>query len=170
MVRPNGLYLIDLMPHGQWSAPSLIEIVHYNWPELLLSHKAPPKFANKITQEQRANMRNSKINSMIAVSDGTVYFPIGNGYTCSGLSIDVLVASDSLAYRLRNFEKYCRENVEKLVNFVSQETGQDLREVHLEILPRFPEQPLVAAEKVSQCLIHEGIFPMMQISRSNDID
>jgi hypothetical protein len=61
MVKANDVYVIDVLAHGLWSRPDLLERIHLNWPFLLKPFKQTredkvPGF-RRLTEEQIATLR-----------------------------------------------------------------------------------------------------------------
>ena len=90
----KNAYLIDIMPHENpelgiitWANSNLIQILHNNWPDLLIPYKMNSVTECGITDKNRQTLRNKNANAFIQMLDGTIYMPIGGGLVTSGHSI-----------------------------------------------------------------------------------
>jgi hypothetical protein len=69
-------------------------------------------------------LRSKHANVMVSATDGTLYFPPGGGITSSGMSPNVLSASDDILDRLQERQKWCKANGQLLAQQVERATGR----------------------------------------------
>lgn len=94
-VTQNNFYAVNVYAHGAWTKSDIIEIIHRNWPELLDSKKVNAlDIAVNPSDQVRKVFRNKHINSMIKVSDGTIYAPPGGGMMTNGGSLNSRIKID----------------------------------------------------------------------------
>jgi hypothetical protein len=127
-VTETHVYLIDVMGHGDWTRKRFIEIMHNNWPDSMSDYKYPDAIGleSNVSEDDVRRFRNAGVDYAIQLSDGTVYGPIGGGYTMSGLSTDVAVTLNSYFYFLQDCENYVKNNINELVN-IAKSKGVELR-------------------------------------------
>lgn len=76
--RPYDAYLIDLMPHDDWTSTHLLEVLVREWPEAGLLVKKLKGIApgTNYSPHDRKKLRNAGITTSVII-DGEVYTPIG---------------------------------------------------------------------------------------------
>lgn len=109
-VEPDSFYCIDILDHSLvdgFSNQKLIQIIHDNWPHLLISYRFSnvPQSAGQLTNEMIYKVREAGATTFISVSDGTSYMPSGGGYASDGSSIQVTRSTDLLLDRLFHLEE-----------------------------------------------------------------
>jgi hypothetical protein len=71
-ISPDTAYFITIMDHEKeggsiiWANSDLIEIIHNNWPEILVPYRYKGKENSNITNELRSKLRKSHGNSLIS--------------------------------------------------------------------------------------------------------
>jgi hypothetical protein len=110
-------YLINIFDHGNWTNENLIQILHDNWQDSILQFRIPGIVEIEEPIENRANFRKSGVLVPTQLANGVVYMALGGGYTTSGTSVRVVMASDDHATKVRQIEDYTRDN---LCSFMSQ--------------------------------------------------
>lgn len=118
-------YFIDIMEHGDWAKKEIIEIIHKNWPEIIKSHKLKgiEGMKYKPTEKNRKEFRNAGLSTFVELDDGTVYAPIGGGYSTTGLSIDVVRLCIMYKNKLEQHEDYFKNNLEEIVSTIKNHKG-----------------------------------------------
>lgn len=109
-VTNEHFYLINVMEHGSWTRKQLIEILHANWPDSLRSHKLHEIPGSHYTEDEIRQFRGHNVQTLIDVSNGTVYAPLGGGYLTSGVSIEVVMQCDYLKACISKLEEYVKQN------------------------------------------------------------
>ncbi|MEE9339612.1 MAG: hypothetical protein V3U87_16175 [Methylococcaceae bacterium] len=89
LVKNNIFYAIGMFSHGKWADESIVEIIHENWPEIILQYKTQDGMTllHEAKPKERLMLRKNQINSFFKCSDGTIYAPIGGGSVASGYNI-----------------------------------------------------------------------------------
>ncbi|MGE7119634.1 hypothetical protein ACQKIC_05450 [Peribacillus sp. NPDC046944] len=110
-------YIINVMKHGSWTNQEMIRIIHNNWPKSIERFQLNGVTAASpaLTDEQYKKARQSHSIVLVEAEKGAVYGPLGMGYATSGHSIEVTRTCDFFAIRLREYEKYIKENTGSLV-------------------------------------------------------
>lgn len=110
-------YLLAVMSHEEkgtpnrtWANSNLVEILHRNWPNILSEFKINGVRPDNITNEERTILRKNCGNAFVTMSDGTVYSPIGEGYTVTGLPILETILRDSIIDQLATLETFIIRN------------------------------------------------------------
>jgi hypothetical protein len=113
--RPNDAYLVDVMRHGDWTRSHVLEVIIGEWPEagLVRELKGVLRLATTITEDDRAELRNSGINAMFEFNE-KVYAPAG-GITGAGTSVQTTMSVNEV---FRNIDWFRRE-LERDPEFVS---------------------------------------------------
>lgn len=120
-------YIINVMRHGSWAKQEMIRIIHNNWPESVERFQLVGVSAANpaLTDKQYKEARHSHSIVLVEGGKGTVYGPLGMGYSTSGHSLEVSRTCDSIAIRLRDYEKFIKEHISTLVNEMI-ERGKDV--------------------------------------------
>ncbi|MFJ8267239.1 hypothetical protein [Peribacillus asahii] len=110
-------YIINAMKHGSWAKQEMIRIIHNNWPKSIESFQLNGVTAASpaLTDKQYKEARRSRSIVLVEAEKGAVYGPLGMGYATSGHSVEVTRTCDFFAIRLREYEKYIKENIGSLV-------------------------------------------------------
>ncbi|NHQ60205.1 hypothetical protein G9409_06295 [Chlorobium sp. BLA1] len=91
VVAESDVFVIQTLPHNEeylWVNTQLVEILHRNWPKLILRAKHNGLCAEAISADKRYTLRSYNANFPVTVSDGTVYFPLAGGTMASGDSME----------------------------------------------------------------------------------
>lgn len=131
LVRNDAFYAIDVRQHGRegdpylWVNEELLEVIHKNWPDVLKLHrvKGCVSLQEKLTKEERYNLRKRCANTFISMSDGAIYMGPGGGLTAANTATNITREGDIK-----------REFVHSLLNAVVQ--------VIAEKQPQITEQPI----------------------------
>lgn len=135
-VKPDALYLMDVLDHKAFGEQQLVEILHTNWPHAIERFKAL-EFTTRplhFTSKEREALRNKGVQTLVTTSDGTTYWPFGGGYSSARLSTRVVVDTDEFFYNVRNWEIMCRDNAEQILEDIRKQTGKKLSELYLELI------------------------------------
>lgn len=111
-------YLINIFDHGNWTNESLIQILHDNWPNSIKQFRVPGITDLEVPIEDRNAFRKAGVLVPIQIANGIVYMPPGGGYSASGTSVRVGMASDDHAFQVRQLENYVRDNLYSLLSQV----------------------------------------------------
>lgn len=91
VIAESDVFVIQILPHNAtcvWVNTQLIQILHENWPELILRAKHDGLLPEAISADKRLTLRSYNANFAVTVADGTVYLPLAGGTTASGDSIE----------------------------------------------------------------------------------
>jgi hypothetical protein len=100
-VKPNDVYVIDVLDHGLWARQDLLDRVHRNWPFLLKRFEQPEEGkqsrVQRLTDQQVATLRRRGYNAAFTALDGTQYFPPGGGQVPARIGLDVVMRASRAA-------------------------------------------------------------------------
>ena len=138
-VLPSAVHMLDVRDHGKgakppWSAQKLLEDYHRNWPHHMESVRLrgvtePTPFSD----EQVAQMRKAGLTIVSGMPDGSVYMPLGGGYTSARTSMRSRILTDRWFWQVT----CCQEWVEANQAVLEDSARQDgvalgaVREFHL---------------------------------------
>lgn len=112
-VGESRLYVIDVGDHGSFNDANLLEVVHSNWPDLLVAFRTAS--AGLRSDDPRlVAIRKKNANCAIQMRDGTNYRCPGGGTVAAGLSPSVIRDSDKLLHAAETAQTWCTHNPEKL--------------------------------------------------------
>jgi len=136
LLTNDQFFAINIFPHGAWADKEVIEIIHRNWPEVVTKYRIQGVEAVTITTEsERLTLRGRNVNSVVQVSDGTVYSPIGGGLTLSGHGIKSVLNTDRQRQLLEGLEQHLESKLIDLKGVFSEYgyMGEQSIEAYLEI-------------------------------------
>jgi hypothetical protein len=111
VVRPDTVYFVDIGTHGSFSALTLFETVHRNWPQLLSRGRLPDNVsADSLSDLERATLRKKGANAITTTADGTAYIAPGLGQAASGVSTWAVMMADRMVDDARQFQRVCELN------------------------------------------------------------
>lgn len=99
----QNAYLIEIVPHQQWTRKRLLEIVHRQWPNTIAQYRVPGRPTQTFTEKQYAQLRKAGVLTMIEL-DGVGYQPLGGGSATSGVSVYVVNTCNRIIDSLRDYE------------------------------------------------------------------
>lgn len=107
LITKENFYAIGVYQHGAWADAEIVEIIHRNWPDEVAQYQIKGIIlAAEVTEQQRLTLRAKNTNSLITVSDGTVYAPLGGGVVGAGDNIQSIIRADRQKTTLEYLEKY----------------------------------------------------------------
>jgi hypothetical protein len=89
VIRPDAVYFIATNSHNAskaplvWTQTSLLEVIHNCWPDLIARNRMPSG-GYMLTPAKRAELRKSRTNAAVTVTDGTTYYAPGGGSMSNG--------------------------------------------------------------------------------------
>ena len=117
MIDTNAVYCIQILEHGQWSNKILIETIYQNWPDLI--HPFILKEFSDIEFEVNSlrvqNLRKAGVNGLNLVGNDFVMSGPGGGITCSGLSSEVILKSNTAIRKLIHLQNQLKENPKSFI-------------------------------------------------------
>lgn len=116
-------YFINVIPHDSWALQDIVRTLHENWPESISQFriKGVTRLNRSISDSDVAALRKGHITSVVEITEGIVYAPIGGGISTSGLSIEVVKQADIARETLRTMEKWVKENISKIVDAAAEQ-------------------------------------------------
>ncbi|MBE9061625.1 hypothetical protein [cf. Phormidesmis sp. LEGE 11477] len=123
-VTQDYFYVLNVFDHGSWTKIKLIEIIHKNWPESIDDFKLQGLRATQLSssEEQISSFRKNGIGYFTQLSDGTIYAPIGGGYSLppATISSDVRVTCNVYEQSVRDLERYVQDNIKIFKDYTLQ--------------------------------------------------
>ena len=91
IITQENAYFVDVRPHDDpenlgWVRQDLLRIVHSNWPELIERQVLRGVKGNRLTDEQKKELRRKNINHVTERGDDAIA-PIGGGMMADGSSL-----------------------------------------------------------------------------------
>lgn len=104
-VTDDTIYCISVLPHGVWSRQEMVATLHKNWPDTIAQFRIRGIVPENLTDDDIRRLRKGNVNAFVAMTDGTIYAPIGGGLTTSGRSVEVIRACDDVKRLCRKMEE-----------------------------------------------------------------
>jgi hypothetical protein len=147
-------YLIDILDHSSFAELRLLEIIHAEWPRLLVPFhcKHIVDIEPELTAADRVDYRAMGITMMVKLACGLVLAPAGGGAMTSQLSRTVRKRADQCLNEAASLERWCRENSDELVVRLAEATGLLLNELVLKYRPS-TVGPSVVEESTTRCIL-----------------
>lgn len=103
--RDGKAYLLDVLPHGEWTNPGLVEIAARNWPNdrlfVRINGVLPPP--QDLTQNERSQLRAAGVTTSVQV-DGSVFIAPTGMLTTAGTATSSMTRAHQLLYSLDALE------------------------------------------------------------------
>ena len=139
LITKEALYAIGIFAHGSWADANIVETIHRNWSGVISRFQIKNcECTTERTEAQRLVLRAKNTNSLVPVSDGTVYGPIGGGIVGSGYNPSFIIRTDRQIELLKNLERHLQERLADLRDALVQHGYSDDEpeiEARLEISP-----------------------------------
>lgn len=121
-VTGTHFYILDTLDHNSFSKKILVEILHSNWPDSISQFVIPGAIGleKNPSDDEIKDLRQGGVDLFVQVADGTVYCPIGGGYTMLGVGVDVAIGCNEWWYLLREWETSIRDNVDSIIESARQ--------------------------------------------------
>ena len=113
VIAESDVFIIQALPHNAehlWVNTQLIQILHDNWPELILCAKHDGLRPEAISAVKRRSLRNYNANFTVTVTDGTVYLPLAGGTMASGDSLEDRLNCDKIFLELQQYQNVVMQN------------------------------------------------------------
>lgn len=110
-VTDTTIYMLGIRTHGRghsdlWFDTNLIEIIHQNWPVVIDKFKVNGSLASPSpTINERKQLRKISCNTMVTMSDGTIYMPLGGGVTSANSNVNISLRYIALCKRIERQTK-----------------------------------------------------------------
>jgi len=114
VITDTDVFVIQALPHAAehlWVNTQLIQILHDNWPALIVRGKHSGLRPEVFPAAKRSSLRGYNANFPITVSDGTVYLPPAGGTMASGDSQEAWVNCDKIFSELEHWQRAVAQNV-----------------------------------------------------------
>lgn len=104
--RDEKAYLLDVLPHGEWTNDRLVEVAVRNWPDarLFVPINGILGVSQAYTQNDRRQLRAAGITTPVHV-DGKVFITLTGGLTLAGTATSSTTRAHRLLYALVDLEK-----------------------------------------------------------------
>ena len=153
LVRPDDVYLVDVRAHGCWAQQDLIEIIHRNWPIVLAPFRLNIEPSDSpVTSEQRANLRQRRMNAAVEMPDGVVYAGIGGGFVRSRANLDAVRWADITLRMAQEIEKAMNGIEAQLAAELTRTTGAVPEPVRLRLAELGEERAAIVIENADSAL------------------
>ncbi|PPK65313.1 hypothetical protein B0F88_1211 [Methylobacter tundripaludum] len=113
VIAESDVFVIQALPHNEeylWVNTQLVEILHRNWPKLILRAKHNGLDPEDIQSAKRHSLRRYNANFLVTVSDGTVYLPLAVGTMASGDSMEDWVNCKKIFSELEHYQNIVVQN------------------------------------------------------------
>ena len=110
IIADADAFFVDVRLHPApeslvWFRQDLLNIVYSNWPELVEPHMLRGVKGDKLTNEQKKELRRKNINHVTELGDDAIS-PIGGGMMCDGSSTLYGVRADKLLNEINRHQSY----------------------------------------------------------------
>lgn len=124
-VDEKNVYFINIYSHGCWSNKQIIKIIHNNWPESIEEFRFNYEKDTmiKFTDNDYKNMRKYNINVPVEIGNGVAYMPIGHGYTCSGMSTQIVLMCNRKIRKINAYEAYIKSHIGEIAKQIESING-----------------------------------------------
>jgi hypothetical protein len=128
-VEDSDIYFIKVYTHEIFSKlkQEPIEIVVQNWPELLARFELIGIKPDKLTDEQRNNVRRAHGTACIDLGNGKAAMSPGGGLMTGGGNFEVMFASVKLLSTIEVIEKDIRDNPTKYIQHIESKLGKKIK-------------------------------------------
>lgn len=120
-------YLIDVLPHGNWTTQTLLTTVHENWPGILRRFRLHGVRGTQISDREIKELRRKNWNYCLEMADGTTYAPPGGGVVGTGSNLSSVFAADQYFDLIRAEQVGIGENIDEIASAASHQ-GVELPE------------------------------------------
>ena len=113
VIAESDVFVIQTLSHNEeylWVNTQLVEILHRNWPKLILRAKHNGLRAEAISADKRYTLRSYNTNFVVTVADGTVYLPLAGGTMASGDSMEDRVNCRKVFSELEHYKNIVVQN------------------------------------------------------------
>lgn len=129
----NGLYLLDVLDHGQkylWATKELVDILYRNWPQVIEKHRLIVNGHTVIT-EQIHTVREKNGTVVLSTEDGKTFGPFGGGLTSAGSNLSLIMRADYLLNCCDEYLNAVSKKADKIAAEIQKTTGAKLVDLDL---------------------------------------
>jgi hypothetical protein len=110
-----AVFVVKFLPHGSqhrdtWVDPSLLQILHDNWPETAATRELRGITPEPLNSDQRIALREKNVNFAVAMQDGAAHVGAEVGITAAGRCIQDLLDCDRIFAELDRWQQLVEEN------------------------------------------------------------
>jgi len=151
IITNTNAYLVDIMPHDNWSEINLLEIIDANWPQLLETREVKgfiPEWTIKKNDEV-FEMRKARLNYMVELKNGKIFNPNNMGYASSGHTISSVLNAQRYYHRkLSNAQENYIAKKDTIIKKLKEQYKYEKKEPY-EFIAVFKEDAVGVIEKDS---------------------
>lgn len=122
------VFIIQALPHVHdvWVDPSLLQIMHDNWPEEIAAGRCQGINPETVPSSKRLALRNRNANFAMTMTDGAVYLAPGGGLMASGDCFEDRRNCDKIFAELACWQDVVKSNAAHLRAALSWPPSKDL--------------------------------------------
>jgi hypothetical protein len=106
---------LSIDEHGSWSDPQLLEVLHRNWPEVIAGSLVADQVLHALeTEADIQAFRDSGINGVVRLSDGTLYRSHTLGQTSDKKSLNAVLSGIALVRQVKAIQKHLDNRFAKM--------------------------------------------------------
>ena len=114
-ITDSAVFVVKFLPHGSghretWVDPSLLRILHDNWPETAATRELRGIMPEPLNSDQRIALRKNNVNFAVAMQDGAAHVGAEVGITAAGRCIQDLLDCDRIFAELDRWQQLVEEN------------------------------------------------------------
>ncbi|MDC5210408.1 hypothetical protein OHW47_13075 [Acinetobacter baumannii] len=125
-------HIIGFFSHGDWCEVDIIETIHNNWPNLLISFKSEST-SEPLTEEQYKILRKKNANTTVKVQDGTEYHAPGFGVVANGSPIEAITNVQRILITFENAFLEISMNIDQILEADPQKRTTEIATIGLEM-------------------------------------
>lgn len=125
-------HIIGFFSHGDWCEIDIIETIHNNWPNLLISFKSEST-SEPLTEEQYKILRKKNANTTVKVQDGTEYHAPGFGVVANGSPIEAITNVQRILITFENAFLEISMNIDQILEADPQKRTTEIATIGLEM-------------------------------------
>jgi hypothetical protein len=114
-ITDSAVFVVKFLPHGSqhrdtWVDPSLLRILHDNWPETSATRELRGITPEPLNSDQRIALREKNVNFAVAMQDCAAHVGAEVGITAAGRCIQDLLDCDRIFAELDRWQQIVEEN------------------------------------------------------------
>ena len=114
-ITDSAIFVVKFLPHGPqhretWVDPSLLRILHDNWPEASATRVLRGIMPEPLSSDQRIALRENNVNFAMAMQDGAAHVGAEVGITAAGRCIQDVLDCDRIFAELDRWQRIVEEN------------------------------------------------------------
>jgi hypothetical protein len=152
-VLPHQLKANDNAPNLVWVEKNLLRIIKNNWPHLLNPFKISKEENDKLSDEDRYDLRRTGIVTNVVI-DGMSYLPMGGGITTAKTGGNFTIWSDQLFLGIKRFEEDLQNNPSKYIELIKKQGFESPANLDFKLIEQ--NRNLLVLEKNSRVAFPSG--------------